>query len=102
MVAILCVSSEMSGTIAIFNRTPSTPTQINSNFLSIKGIIINLHYNGICQSKVILLKEKCPVCNPQTPLTFYRRKENHFSKGIFAWYCSERPPLLTDRNKITF
>ena len=33
-------------------ETPPPPSQINSNFLCIKGII-NLHYNGICQSKGI-------------------------------------------------
>lgn len=70
-------------------ETPSTPSQIKSRFLCCKEIIINLHYNGTCQSKGILLKEKRLSCYPQTPLTFYRN--HHFqsvwlASSIVSWW----------------
>lgn len=76
-------------------ETPSTPTQINSNFLCIKGIIINLCYNGICQSKVILLKDKCPSCNPQTPLTFLRKLQFQRISVCLVLYSKLKQELKT-------
>lgn len=49
----------------------SSPAQISGYFPCRKVVIINLHDNGICQSKGALLKEKCPSCYLQTSATFH-------------------------------